>query len=463
MYKIYADGNLFYDSTLDDNTITKGTITKEVNKAGSFIFGAYPEHEYYHYIQKLKTIITVLKRESIIFRGRVIMDSAGFYNEKTFTCEGELSFMLDSVQRPYNFYGNPRDLFVQYLVSHNLQVEDEKRFLIGDITAANDDDYISIENSNYPYTLTVVNELLKTYGGYLHITRNESGMPILNWLHDYPHTNTQNIEFGENLLDFLKTNDGTEIATVIIPLGAKVGSGKNTSRLTIKSVNNDMDYIYDEVAVKKYGWIEKPVIFETSKPEELLNKGKAYLSELIKQNTSIQLTALDLSILDRTISSFSLGDYIQATSKPHNLNDIMLLTKQTIELLHPDRDTVTIGYAFASFTDTSLNRNLKTDSIDERIDELYLSINTTIKYEDVVIEESKTISAGGVLNITGFSMPDTTGYTIVSASVVSMEGDGNESLNIQIRIDKANISVANQSTEDITIQNLTIRYVMAKN
>ena len=34
--------------------------------------------------------------------------------------------------------------------------------------------------------------------------------------------NTQTIRFGENLLDFTKNKDLTDLATVIIPRGAKV-------------------------------------------------------------------------------------------------------------------------------------------------------------------------------------------------------------------------------------------------
>ena len=82
MYKIFADDTLIYDSNLQEYTITKGQITQEVNKSGSFVFSIYDNHPYYDRIQKLKTIITVYKNKRIVFRGRVITDGIGFLKKR---------------------------------------------------------------------------------------------------------------------------------------------------------------------------------------------------------------------------------------------------------------------------------------------------------------------------------------------------------------------------------------------
>ena len=202
MYRIYADETLIYDSTLDDYIITKGQITKEVNKSGSFVFTIYQDHPYYDELQKLKTIITVYKNEKIVFRGRILNDSIGFFKAKTFTCEGELSFLLDSIQRPYTFTGSPEKLFIQFISNHNSSIDEVKNFGIGEITVKDDNDYINRSNSSYDNTLTNIKDhLVKTHEGYLHITRGDNQKPILNWFADFPYMSQQNINFGENLLD----------------------------------------------------------------------------------------------------------------------------------------------------------------------------------------------------------------------------------------------------------------------
>lgn len=392
MYRIYADETLIYDSTLDDYIITKGQITKEVNKSGSFVFTIYQDHPYYDKLQKLKTIITVYKNEKIVFRGRILNDSIGFFKAKTFTCEGELSFLLDSIQRPYTFAGSPEKLFIQFISNHNSSIDEVKNFGIGEITVKDDNDYINRSNSSYDNTLTNIKDhLVKTHEGYLHITRGDNQKPILNWFADFPYMSQQNINFGENLLDFVKTNSAESIATAIIPLGAKIKSESEEDteeagekRLTIESVNGGIDYIYDPVAVAKYGWIFKVETWDdVTEPANLLRKGQASLNNIIKQNTTIEVKAIDLALMDRSIDSFELGDYINIISEPHGLNDKLLLKKQTLDLLKPDNDKITLGYTYSTFTDKSLSSNTQNDTIIKRVETIENSyaINTVIASE----------------------------------------------------------------------------------
>lgn len=392
MYRIYADETLIYDSTLDDYIITKGQITKEVNKSGSFVFTIYQDHPYYDKLQKLKTIITVYKNEKIVFRGRILNDSIGFFKAKTFTCEGELSFLLDSIQRPYTFAGSPEKLFIQFISNHNSSIDEVKNFGIGEITVKDDNDYINRSNSSYDNTLTNIKDhLVKTHEGYLHITRGDNQKPILNWFADFPYMSQQNINFGENLLDFVKTNSAENIATAIIPLGAKIKSESEEKteeaeekRLTIESVNGGIDYIYDPVAVAKYGWIFKVETWDdVTEPANLLRKGQASLNNIIKQNTTIEVKAIDLALMDRSIDSFELGDYINIISEPHGLNDKLLLKKQTLDLLKPDNDKITLGYTYSTFTDKSLSSNTQNDTIIKRVETIENSyaINTVVASE----------------------------------------------------------------------------------
>ena len=392
MYRIYADETLIYDSTLDDYTITKGQIAKEVNKSGSFVFTIYQDHPYYDKLQKLKTIITVYKNEKIVFRGRILNDSIGFFKDKTFTCEGELSFLLDSIQRPYAFTGSLEKLFKQFISNHNSSIDEVKNFGIGEITVKDDNDYINRSNSSYDNTLTNIKDhLIKTHEGYLHITRGDNQKPILNWFADFPYMSQQNINFGENLLDFVKTNSAESIATAIIPLGAKIKSESEEDteeagekRLTIESVNGGIDYIYDPVAVAKYGWIFKVETWDdVTEPANLLRKGQASLNNIIKQNTTIEVKAIDLALMDRSIDSFELGDYINIISEPHGLNDKLLLKKQTLDLLKPDNDKITLGYTYSTFTDKSLSSNTQNDTIIKRVETIENSyaINTVVASE----------------------------------------------------------------------------------
>ena len=405
MYKIYADNTLIYDSKLEDYVITKGNIEKEVNKSGSFVFTMYQDNPFIDRIQKLKTIIRVYKEDRLIFRGRVLNEVQGFYNDKTFTCEGELSFFVDSIQRPYSFTGAPGDLLSQFVEIHNDQVDENKRFVMGEVTVVDNNNYINRSNSNYEDSLTNINNhLVDLDGGYLYITRGTDEIPVINWLADFPYRSGQKIEFGENLLDFTKTNSAEEIATGIIPLGAKIGEGDDETRVTIESVNNGADYIVDDLAVATYGRIFTVVTWDdVTTPENLLTKARAYLNESINQNITIELTAVDLSIMDKSIDSFQLGDYITIESKPHGVNDNLLLKKQTIDLLRPDNDTITLGYTYSSFTDKSLVNNSQNATLIKTVETIEKNyVPNTVVTEEVaelrsLIDQTSTAISTEVL------------------------------------------------------------------
>lgn len=372
MYKIYCDNTLIYDSAFDDYVITKGQITKEVNKSGSLVFTIPHSHDHYNLIQKMKSVISVYKRDDLIFRGRVINEVIGFYKDKTFTCEGELGFLLDTIQRPYDFTGTPEQLLKLFIDNHNSQVDDFKKFKVGTVTVTDPNNYIIRSNGEYQSTSdNLQSRLLDPLGGYLFITQNSAGERVINWYETSPYRSNQKIEFGENLLDFTKTNRAEEIATAIIPLGYEIEdkTTETKSRLTISGVNNGVDYVYNADAVSLYGWIFKTEIWDdVTDASNLKTKGEAFLTEKIKQSITIELSTIDLSLMDKNIDSFRLGDYITIVSAPHGLNDAYLLEKQTIDLLKPDNDKITLGYSYSTFTENNSKFNKDNSSLVKTVD-----------------------------------------------------------------------------------------------
>lgn len=353
MYQIYADDELIYDSGSSEYKIGKGVGSLEVNKSGSFTFSVYSDHFYYDRFVKLKTVIVVKKSGRIRFRGRVFDEQLGYWKEKILTCEGEMGFFQDSIIRPYDFSGIPSELFKRYVDEHNAQVDEFKRFRLGKCTVVDANDYIARSNSAYETTLSNMNSRLieDSTGGYLHITHGDDDtdpVPTLNYLADFERVSTQTIEFGKNLRDFVKKSSGTEIATAIIPLGAKTS---DDSRLTISSVNDGVDYVYDEAAVQSRGWVFKTVEWDdVTLPENLKAKALAYLADCVKEPVTLELNAIDLNLLDRSIDSFRLGDYVRVVSPPHNFAETLLCTRMTFDIMKPENDTVILGGMYSSFT-----------------------------------------------------------------------------------------------------------------
>lgn len=412
MYQIFADDELIYDSTLEDYKLNKASITSEVNKSGSFTFSVYPDHFYYDKFVKLKTVITVYKSNKIVFRGRILNDSTDYWNNKTITCEGELGFFQDSIIRPFEFTGTPQEILKKFVDSHNSQVDDFKKFKIGTVTVTDPNNYIVRSNTAYDTTLSNLNSRLveSGLGGYLYVTHGANGTdktPTLNYLSDFTNISSQQIEFGENLKNYTKTTKGEDIATAIIPLGASSSeSSEESQKLTIESVNGGVDYVYDENAVALRGWIFKVVEWnDVTIASNLKAKAEEYLESIINQNITIELNAIDLHLLDKSIESFKLGDYIPVSSKPHNFNEVMLCTKQTIDLLKPENDTVTLGYNYSTFTEinskaTNTINNIKVmQSTVNMVNNKVIKLNTNVENTDKTTQELADLIATNTNNI----------------------------------------------------------------
>lgn len=411
MYQIYADSTLIYDSTLEDYKISKGVVTLETNKSGSFVFGIYPDHFFYDSFIRLKTVITVYKSNKIVFRGRILNDVTDYWNNKIFTCEGEMGFLQDSIIRPYSFNGSPEEFFERFILEHNSQVDDFKKFKIGSVTVVDSNNYVSRSNSAYESTLSNMSSRLieDSLGGYFYITHGEDDtelIPTINYLADFTKVSSQKIEFGSNLKNYTKTVKADDIATVIIPLGAEVDDGNDdteNSLLTISSINGGKDYVYSETGVELYGWITKVVKWENvTNASNLKAKAEQYLENAINQNITIELNAIDLHLLDKNIESFKVGDYIRVISAPHNFDSTLLCNKQTIDLLKPENDSIVLGYTYSVFSEI---QNANRVAIIEKLNANSQNVASKVSKVDIISSinqstEEATIDAGKI-NLNG--------------------------------------------------------------
>ena len=370
MYRVYCDGFVLYHSKLESLNIFNPSIELEANKTGSFEFVIYPTHPYFSMVQKLKSIITVYQDDHMLFRGRVLDDEIGWYNEKSVVCEGELAFLIDSVLRPFSFAGTVAEFFAYIITLHNAQVDASKQFQIGTVTVEGAVNYDTAEYITTKDTLD--NTLLEPFGGYLQ-TRYENGVAYVDYLKEINLLSPQTIKFGKNLLDLKRIRKGADIATVVIPLGAKTTDeeGNDTGqRLTIASVNGGADFIQDEAAIAQFGIIVKSVIFEdVTDALELKQKGEAYIADAVNLWETIELTAADLATVDKDITSFHLGTKVRVTSEPHGINSLFEVSKLSINLLDPAANKLTLGKTVPTFSEAvkgvSSNQNVIVQSVEK--------------------------------------------------------------------------------------------------
>lgn len=395
-YRVWCDDHLIFDSALDSYKIVNPKIELELNKTGSFDFTIYPNNPNFDRLKKMKSIIKVFQNDYLIFRGRILNDESGFYNEKQVSCEGELAFLVDSVQRPYEFKGSPYDLFAQLINNHNAQVSDEKKFLVGNVTVEDANNYISRSDSTYSNTLdSLMEKLVKPLGGYLFV-RHETDGNYIDWLKDFNILASQTIEFGKNLIDLNRLIKGEDIATAIIPLGAKV-SESGDERLTISEINNGIDYVFDEEAVEKYGWIFKTVTWDdVTVAANLLRKANEHLASAKNLIGSIELNAIDVPAIGE--NPFRIGTYVSVYSEPHNLNAKFLVSKLQLQPCSPASNKLTLGTTYETFTEQN-NSDFKTqgDTINEIIGNVDSKVDTAIIEAEERLSSSIEQSSANIL------------------------------------------------------------------
>lgn len=229
VYIIYSDDQYIYGTNFpeQDFQVISPKLTIEKGCAGSLEFTMPPNHVMYNQIQKFKSQIRVYKNYKLYWEGRVLTESSDFYNQKNIYCEGCLSYLNDTYQPQIDYsHRTAYQIADAVLKIHNSKVSEKKIFYIGYVPAEfpTDDE---IYSTSYNSTLEVLSTLAEYLGGYISITF-ENGNRIFNIYKSTDVTAKQQIIFGENLVDFTRSYDMSNLVTVLLPLGKVTDSTQET-------------------------------------------------------------------------------------------------------------------------------------------------------------------------------------------------------------------------------------------
>ena len=412
MYRVYVknvNGEYPIYEPLDDMLrIFEPVLTQEMGSAGSFTFRVYKGHPYYKQLKVLTSEVIVYDDGACVFCGRMWRPEQDFDNMVAVTCEGELTYLLDSRQRPFTYTGGIDGYIGQLLDVHNSQVDASRQIKKGNIVVSGDGGYKEWTVQGFSNTLTLLRQLPESFGGYLRI-RHEAGVRYLDYLWDYGGINSQVIRFGENLLDLTHYVDATQIITCLIPQGADVEykdeSGETQSRaVDITSVNGGVDYIENAEAVELYGRIWGYQKWDdVTEPGILLAKSREYLKEASTLPASMEVSAVDLAAIDSTVQQFQLGFWTDVSSDPHGINQKFLLTRREINLLDPGQGSITLGRQTETLTGTTVkNQTAVSERIEKVAEDTAQEINRRVENATQLIMGGK----GGYVVIDNIE-PDT--------------------------------------------------------
>lgn len=365
IYKADIDSLPLYRN-VDELNLIDPKLNLEVNKSGSFSFKMSPSHPRFNDIKLMKSEITIFQNDVEIWRGRPIRIEEDFYKNKSIECEGELAYLNDIIQPPKQYKNyTPESFFRALIAEYNKRCDSKNKFYIGTVTVTDKNDTI-LRYTNWENTIECINDkLIKQFGGYLRI-RHSSNRRYIDYLKEIEDTNDQVIRFGANIVDFSTNFDVTDIATAIIPLGARQDTKDIEALekyLTIEKVNANRNYLSNSKAVELYGWIEKTVHWDdVTIADNLKTKGQKYLTDYQFDTMQLELTAVDMANLNANYESIKLLQNVRVVSEPHGMDKMFPVTKLNISLDNPAADTFTLGLEVSkSLTAKSseLNSNIK--------------------------------------------------------------------------------------------------------
>lgn len=346
--------------------ISGGKIAKSINAVDSFSFTIYPNNAGYDFLKPLTTAVKVYDENAgkDIFIGRVLkcpdsMDERGLICRKV-TCEGRLGWLYDSVQ-PYVEYKmvGISTVLSSFLSKHNAQVGADKRIELGQVTVTASNNYTY--TANWDKTMNVIaDKLIGKFGGEIQL-RDKDGKVYLDYLENIGHGTDTTIELAVNLKTISREVDETAVITRLYPLGAKLTDSEK--RLTIGTVNGGKDYIEDSSLIAKYGVISGPQIWDdVTLASNLLSKGKEYLKSVNRAKVQYQITALDLSRINKHIEQFELGCWYRVKNSLMGIDEDLRIVGISIDLDNPEQSELTFGDKFETMTGfmTAKTKSLQT-------------------------------------------------------------------------------------------------------
>lgn len=376
MYQLKYKNYILYDPRLaDEKLIVRDPSVKlAVSKAGEMSFTVDAEHPYLSNLRRMSGLVELLDGTFPIYRGRITSDIKDFYGAHKIETEGIMAVLNDSIIPPFNFpgdfeddtsykaaaaSGNVVEFFFRWILSqHNAQVTAEQQIKPGVVTVSDPNNYIARSSEEYATAMTTISDkLLKSSLGGNLLIRYEDDGNYLDYYAALPLTNTQTVEFAENLLDLSSETDGADIYTAILPEGK---DGLTIGNLPDGDLTDDLvksgKIIYSKSGVATYGRITRHIKWDdVTVDTNLRAKAKAALDDNgLSMPETITCKAVDLG-WQEGIQHFRVGRMTALVSTPHGYSASYPLMELAPDILDPGNTQITLGATQRTYTGSQID------------------------------------------------------------------------------------------------------------
>lgn len=354
---------------------TAARLSQELNRADSLTVTVPASHPLYGAFVAMSPTheVRMFDGGQEIFRGRIRrVEDSGLDGSQTLTCEGQLSYLNDTVLPHYGTYrsseedwevapGNARDLLLWYLAQHNRSSDGSQRIDPGFVGI--DGRALTRSSTQAPTVGAEMRDKILDAGiGYAMCrTDPASDRRLLDvYGEDARGACSQRVEFGENLLSYASTSDGSDTVTAIRATGRRTGGAATFS------IPESMDgafgsgyhvsggVVYSDAGVAAHGVVMASRTYDVETAVGLAQAAAADLAESATVVDSVEVSAVDLSSVSPGAEPIRLGQWVRVTARPLGVDRRMLCVGVVVDALDPTATKFTLGATVPSLTDASV-------------------------------------------------------------------------------------------------------------
>lgn len=356
----------------DEPRLLACQVTKAVGSFDTLSMTMDPYNPGYGQLRPHQTFVRVVRVQPlrIIFEGRITtlqpsLSSDGVVETKA-SAEGLDAILHDSVQPWAEFHNTTPKAFLQALIDqHNAQVEPYKQIKLGNVTVTNSTDNVYRYTDDTKDTFdTITDKLVSRLGGEMQV-RHESDGLYLDYMPQIGVQANQIVRLQTNLLSLSSEVNPSDVITVLKPLGAtqerttaegEVDTSQTSNpRLTIESVNNGSPFLVDKTLVTEFGIHVGAVTWDDVKdPTNLMKKGAAWFGTQRAALETVQLSAVDLSLVGYDVDDFVCGNFYRVVCDVLRFDKNLRYVGMLIDVVAPLNSTITAGDLALSAEDYAL-------------------------------------------------------------------------------------------------------------
>lgn len=343
MFACYVDEDLLFSTTqIRGREIISGSLNEEINSVSSLEFTLPPSNDMASLVYPHTSVIKLESDGVEIFRGTASSVSKNFRGDTVVSCDGMIALMADIIKEPFTVSSREIESYVTAIVkNYNDGVSADKQIKVGHVVGFESQTFSVSHSTECKNIFELLKELRSEKGGYIWASYI-GGDVYVNYTKTIGKENRQQIAFGSNLVNIEGQLEVGTLVTRVWPLG--------NDGLTIESVNDGKAYLQNEEVELRYGRVDKTIQVDSDDPSVVKSYGQAYLTRYAAMNNTITLTAIDLHNLDKTISSFEVGDSVRVISPPHGIDAEMIVNSISTDLVQLSNSRITLGAKKGSIT-----------------------------------------------------------------------------------------------------------------